>query len=97
MRAGLKRIPLVLDVRESSEPPLPDRPTIREPTVAQESRAAAPGLARNFGSGTGPEYDFVSANGDSAAVDAEVGGNIATGFEATAGRLKVDWLSAGTV
>ena len=97
IRAGLNRIPLVLEDRESSEPWLPDRPSFREPTVVQDSRAAiAPGLSRNFGSGTGTEYDFASANCESVEFEAEVSGNIVTGLDATAGRPKADWLSVGT-
>ena len=95
IRAGLNRTPPVLDVRESSAPLLPDRPSFREPTVVQESRVAAPGLSRNFGSGTGTEYDFASANCESA--DAEVSGNMVTGLDAMTGRLRADWLIVGTV
>ena len=66
---------------------------VLEPTVVHGSRDA-PGLSRNFGSGTGVEWEFVSEAYE--ADELEVGGSIVTGFAITEVPI-TDWPIIGTL
>ena len=86
-------------MRESSDPLEPPWLPCFEPIVVHASRTA-PGLSRNFGSGTGAERDSASVGNETDDIAVEVGGSIVTGFamtgDATTGLVTIGCPIIGT-